>query len=62
MDYEELYRILPKEPRRWNKSDIELWLRHIGLDSLLPIFSEHAIDGAFLEVLSEDDLNEIGIE
>jgi hypothetical protein len=38
MDFNELYEILPKEPKRWNKNDIEIWLKHIGLEQYLPIF------------------------
>lgn len=40
MDYEKLKTILPKVPIKWNKQDISIWLKFIGLESLDPVFSK----------------------
>lgn len=69
MDYQKLYTVIPKEPRRWTQNDVESWLEFIGLQELSDLFCKkisliierNAIDGACLEVLNEDDLNELGI-
>ncbi|CAD8077757.1 unnamed protein product [Paramecium sonneborni] len=61
MDYQKLFSVIPKEPRRWNQCDVESWLEFIGLHDLSNVFQRNAIDGACLEVLNEDDLNELGI-
>jgi hypothetical protein len=31
MDYESLFLILPKEPKKWQISDVVKWLEFIGL-------------------------------
>ena len=31
MDYESLYKVLPKEPRKWSCDDVSSWLSFIGL-------------------------------
>ncbi|KAM3143525.1 hypothetical protein pb186bvf_004287 [Paramecium bursaria] len=62
MDYQRLFQIIPKEPRRWTQSDVDQWLDFIGLGGLQPTFSKNAIDGACLEVLNDDDLTELGID
>ena len=71
MDYQKLFSIIPKEPRRWTQCDVESWLDFIGLHDLSDVFcnwliniiiiERNAIDGACLEVLNDDDLNELGI-
>ncbi|CAK78018.1 unnamed protein product (macronuclear) [Paramecium tetraurelia] len=61
MDYQKLFSVIPKEPRRWTQCDVESWLEFIGLQDLSDVFQRNAIDGACLEVLNDDDLNELGI-
>jgi len=38
MDYESLYKKLPKEPKKWTISDVSIWLEFIGLSNLKEIF------------------------
>lgn len=39
MDYDMLYRLLPKEPKRWNSQEVLIWLKHIGYSQLDSLFS-----------------------
>jgi hypothetical protein len=39
MDYEKLKDVLPKEPSKWTIGDTEIWLNFIGLEGLVPCFS-----------------------
>jgi hypothetical protein len=34
MDYDDLYKILPKDPKRWKLDDVAIWLKFIGLSEL----------------------------
>lgn len=43
MDYQRLYEELPKQPIKWTVSDIEVWLRFVGLSNLYPKFSSCAL-------------------
>lgn len=43
MDYQRLYEELPKQPIKWTVSDIEVWLRFVGLSNLYPKFSSSAL-------------------
>jgi hypothetical protein len=47
MDFEELFKVLPKRSVTWNVADIETWLQFIGLSSYAPQFS-NAIPIQFL--------------
>jgi hypothetical protein len=38
MDYESLFKKIPKEPKRWTLVDVSLWLDFIGLPNLKEIF------------------------
>ena len=38
MDYQRLYEELPKQPIKWIVTDIEKWLKFIGLSNLFPKF------------------------
>lgn len=40
MDYESLYCVLPKEPKKWSMEDVQQWLNFIGLSSLQTTFSK----------------------
>ncbi len=40
MDYESLFLILPKEPKKWTISDVGIWLSFIGLPNLTDIFGK----------------------
>jgi hypothetical protein len=31
MDYDKLMTVLPKQPSKWTISDVEVWLRFVGL-------------------------------
>jgi hypothetical protein len=31
MDYETLFTILPKEPKKWSLEDVSQWLNFVGL-------------------------------
>lgn len=39
MDYENLYKVLPKDPKRWKQDDVTIWLEFIGLKDLDEKFS-----------------------
>lgn len=39
MDYENLFRVVPKEPKKWSIEDVNQWLNFIGLAALSPTFS-----------------------
>lgn len=43
MDYQRLYEELPKQPVKWTVSDIEIWLKFVGLGNLYPKFSTFPI-------------------
>ena len=34
MDYESLYKLIPKEPKKWLMQDVVIWLQFIGLGSM----------------------------
>lgn len=34
MDYQNLIKILPKDPKRWKQDDVTIWLEFIGLKDL----------------------------
>lgn len=38
MDYQKLFSVIPKEPRRWTQGDVESWLEFIGLQDLSDVF------------------------
>ena len=40
MDYEKLFEILPKHPKKWNVTDVSKWLHFINLQSLVEKFSK----------------------
>ncbi|CAD8184752.1 unnamed protein product [Paramecium octaurelia] len=58
MDYESLYKLIPKEPKKWLTQDVINWLKFIGLGQMEQKFVECSIDGAVLEDLTEKDLDE----
>ncbi len=73
MDYESLYSMLPKEPKRWSSNDVVRWLEFIGLPTYQDIFgfflnflilfiysnkASNSIDGSCLELINENDLEE----
>lgn len=31
MDYDDLYKVLPKDPKKWKFDDVTIWLKFIGL-------------------------------
>lgn len=39
MDFEELYKIIPKEPIKWNFHDVEQFLKFIKLEGYIEKFS-----------------------
>ena len=43
MDYQRLYEELPKQPIKWIVTDIEKWLKFIGLSNLFPKFRNPSI-------------------
>ena len=34
MDYESLYKLIPKEPKKWLTQDVINWLKFIGLGQM----------------------------
>lgn len=38
MDYESLFNLIPKEPKRWSSLDVIKWLEFIGLSSYKTVF------------------------
>ncbi|KAM3138290.1 hypothetical protein pb186bvf_009566 [Paramecium bursaria] len=56
MDYESLFKVLPKEPRKWSIDDVSSWLSFIGLQTLQNTFTLNSIDGSCLELIEENDL------
>ncbi|CAK76878.1 unnamed protein product (macronuclear) [Paramecium tetraurelia] len=70
MDYETLFAVLPKEPKKWSREDVSQWLNFVGLQSLQSTFSmylfirvvNNSIDGSCLELIEENDLiDDLGI-
>jgi hypothetical protein len=39
MDFEQLMKVLPKDPIKWSTDDVGIWLNYIGLGSLHQSFS-----------------------
>lgn len=39
MDYQKLFVLLPKSHTKWTVDDIAIWLQFIGLEALIPGFS-----------------------
>ncbi|CAK85925.1 unnamed protein product (macronuclear) [Paramecium tetraurelia] len=58
MDYETLFTILPKEPKKWSLEDVSSWLNFVGLQQLQTTFTKNSIDGSCLELIEENDLIE----
>ncbi|CAD8205181.1 unnamed protein product [Paramecium pentaurelia] len=58
MDYDSLYKLIPKEPKKWLTQDVVNWLKFIGLGQMEAKFVESSIDGSVLEDLTEKDLEE----
>ncbi|CAD8120565.1 unnamed protein product [Paramecium sonneborni] len=58
MDYDSLYKQIPKEPKKWLTQDVVNWLKFIGLEQMESKFVESSIDGSVLEDLTEKDLEE----
>ncbi|CAD8088860.1 unnamed protein product [Paramecium primaurelia] len=58
MDYDSLYLLLPKEPKKWQVSDVIIWLQFIGLGQMEDKFVNCSIDGSILEEITENDLEE----
>ncbi|CAD8173978.1 unnamed protein product [Paramecium pentaurelia] len=61
MDYDDLYKVLPKDPKKWKLDDVTIWLKFIGLQDLDVNFRQNAVDGALLSTLDDNDLKEMGI-
>ncbi len=61
MDYDDLYKILPKDPKRWKLDDVALWLKFIGLSELETNFRQNSVDGSLLSTLDDRDLKEMDI-
>mmetsp|Transcript_16373 Transcript_16373/g.24141 ORF Transcript_16373/g.24141 Transcript_16373/m.24141 type:complete len:2281 (-) Transcript_16373:1010-7852(-) len=54
---------LPGDIRKWNISDVSLWLQKLSLGMYVMVFQEASIDGEFLLDLREEDLEDVlGIE
>ncbi|CAD8104158.1 unnamed protein product [Paramecium sonneborni] len=58
MDYDSLYKLIPKEPKKWLTQDVVNWLKFIGLGQMESKFVESSVDGSVLEDLTEKDLEE----
>ncbi|CAD8097383.1 unnamed protein product [Paramecium sonneborni] len=58
MDYDSLYLLLPKEPKKWLVQDVVIWLQFIGLGQMEDKFVSCSIDGSVLEEITDDDLEE----
>ncbi|CAD8066201.1 unnamed protein product [Paramecium sonneborni] len=61
MDYDDLYKVLPKDPKKWKLDDVTIWLKFIGLQDLDVNFRQNSVDGALLSTLDDNDLKEMGI-
>lgn len=52
----------PEPVNQWSVDDVATWLCAIGLGSKVDPFKENAVDGALLETLSQEDLqNDLGL-
>ncbi|KAM3129019.1 hypothetical protein pb186bvf_018863 [Paramecium bursaria] len=62
MDYDSLYKILPKDPRKWQVQDVVVWLKFIGLEKFEERFVNLSIDGSVLFDINQEDIeNELQI-
>ncbi|CAD8154058.1 unnamed protein product [Paramecium pentaurelia] len=61
MDYDDLYKVLPKDPKKWKLDDVTIWLKFIGLQDLDVNFRQNSVDGALLSTLDDNDLKEMEI-
>ncbi|CAD8159809.1 unnamed protein product [Paramecium octaurelia] len=61
MDYDDLFRLLPKPPKKWSTQEVLVWLKYIGYSQLDTYFVNECVDGSCLEILTDQDLLDIGI-
>ncbi|CAD8157476.1 unnamed protein product [Paramecium pentaurelia] len=61
MDYDDLFRLLPKPPKKWSTQEVLVWLKYIGYCQLDSYFVNECVDGSCLEILTDQDLLDIGI-
>ncbi|CAD8045333.1 unnamed protein product [Paramecium primaurelia] len=61
MDYDDLFRLLPKPPKKWTTQEVLVWLKYIGYSQLDTYFVNECVDGSCLEILTDQDLLDIGI-
>ncbi|CAD8071645.1 unnamed protein product [Paramecium sonneborni] len=62
MDYDDLFRLLPKPPKKWTTQEVLVWLKYIGYSQLDTYFVNECVDGSCLEILTDQDLLDIGVQ
>lgn len=49
------------DPTQWKEKDVSLWLNTLGLGDYGQMFMKHHITGDVLQLLSREDLKELGV-